>query len=545
MSPSPRLFLGSLLLPLALASCAPSPSSNDCAEGKCDSQPSALGLCTAIRGNGQLITAHFASLARIVEHFGMIDGAAGGSSASITVFMTESMQANPNISDCGDRSCDTAERNARAALLLKSFPGYVQHLSTTDEAAAVGQLLPLVAKIKAAGIDSLLDEDAQAGIDALTALLESDDLRDLINPELIGLLQNSPNPEQHARDILEGVQKLGSFAADSDTIFIRPGLLSFPALADKLGRAGDFYAGNGPADQASMQRFMEACASPGRDKSWFEVAALPAGEESCGQLFDSMLGSYRAALAADPDSFASRIDEPVGGKMAALISTSILSGESADSWRQARADYNQAQPYTFTPSFSDVSFGYWGRAKDLEKVAANDQGYQDLKTSKFRDLGQASWREVLSFSPAEPGLARALELDDELVSFGGWSDLSPVMALRNIGCENVVYVTRRGEESSFATGVATLLGMSSAEKAELYDLDANSSYTVALEETDATWCTDWNNKEATDLLGITLDGYNAPMEATSEYFTRADPSYDNLSEATGLRGCTPGAAAAP
>ncbi len=40
-----------------------------CEDGKCDSEQSDLKLCAAIRGNGQLITAHFGSLARIGEEY--------------------------------------------------------------------------------------------------------------------------------------------------------------------------------------------------------------------------------------------------------------------------------------------------------------------------------------------------------------------------------------------------------------------------------------------------------------------------------------------
>jgi hypothetical protein len=425
---------------------------------------------------------------------------------------------------------------------LKSFPAYLQHLTTTEEAAALGQLAPFVARVQSEGIDALLDESPDEGVAALLKVLEQDDLKDLINPEVIGLLQNSPNPEMHARDILEGVQKLGAFSADSDRIFIRPGVLNFQAVADKFGRVADFYSGNGPADMSSMANFMDACATPGLGKGWFEVAALPAGSSTCGEVFNTMLGEYRAALAADQTSFRSRIDEPVGGRMKALISTSVLSGSTAESFKQARADYNAALDYNFAPKFEDVSFGYWGQQEDIDTVSRNENGYDDLKTAKFTSLGETTWRTALSYSPAEPGLARGLELPDGRVSTGGWSDLHPVLALRNLGCDQVVYVTRSGDESGFAQGVAGLLGMSAEEGTELYDLDSDSAFALSLSESDATWCTNWNAQSGTDLVGISADGYNAPMESTSAFFTDAANSYPNLSAATDKRGCTPGAA---
>ena len=537
------LLLSSLLSTGVLAACNSANDSQDCTDGKCD-ESAALNLCAAIRGNGELISSHFASLARIVEHYGPLDGAAGGSSASISIFMTESMQLNPATHQCGDAACSDSETAARTALLLKSFPGYLQHLSTTDEAAAFGELLPFIQKIQSAGIDALLDEDAAAGVAALQNLLESEDLRDLINPELIVLLQTSPDPETHARDILEGVQSLGSFSADNDKILIRPGLLSFEGLADKLGRAADFYAGYGPSDSDAMETFMASCATPSLGKSWFEAATLPAGESTCGGLFDTMLGNFRSALASDESGYTSRVDEPVGGTLSALVSTSIVGGATAESFAQARVDYNAARDYNFVADFADVSFGYWGQDSDLRAASRNDNQFDDRKTAMFTSLGATTWRTALSFSPAEPGLARALELGDGRLSAGGWSDLHPVQALRNMGCENVVYVTRTGEESGFAIGVAGLLGMDAETQKSLYNLDAESSYALSLTEADATWCTDWNSHSGTDLLGITLDGYNAPMESHNAFFTDSPTVYENLSEATDLRGCTPGAAPA-
>jgi hypothetical protein len=537
------LLLSSLLSSAALAACGTSDSADDCTDGKCD-DASALQLCTAIRGNGELISSHFASLARIVEHYGPIDAAAGGSSASISIFMTESMQLNPATRSCDGRTCDDTQVAARTALLLKSFPGYLQHLSTTEEAAAFGELLPIIQRIQTAGIDAMLDEDVDAGVAALSNLLESDDLRDLINPELVTLLASSPNPEKHARDILEGVQSLGSFSADSDKILIHPGLLNFQGLADKLGRAADFYAGYGPTDADAMEAFMSSCATQSLGMSWFEAAGLPAGDSTCGAAFDSMLGSYRAALAENRDEYTSRIDETVGASMSALVSTSVFEGATAESFSQARADYNAGRDYTFESNFDDVSFGYWGQKTDLNAASRNGNQFEDRKTAMFTDLGQASWRTALSYSPAEPGLARALELGDGRISAGGWSDLHPVQALRNMGCENIVYVTRTGEESGFAQAVAGILGMDAETQKALYDLDANSSYALSLTEADATWCTDWNSHAGTDVLALTLDGYNAPMESQVPFFTEAKTVYNNVTDATDLRGCTPGAAPA-
>jgi hypothetical protein len=539
---TPSVALSALILTACVAEAPDSdPDVAGCVGAKCD-DPDAVerSMCAAIRGNGQLVFAHFASLARIVEHYGPLHAAAGGSSASITIFLTESIQTHPLVTDCGSGTCTPREQAERIALLLKSLQGYAFALTGTSEALAVQQLAPLAARVQEAGIATLLETDVLAARDALVDLLESEDLRDLVNAEVVELLLDSPDPSFHIRDIVGALASFGDFRSDDPAILVRPGVLDFEAFAEKIGRIGSFYAGEGPLDEPAMQAFMTDCAGPGRGLDWPEVAALPTAYGTCGEAFTEILIDWREAWLANEDPGASRIDDRVGQRLPALVSTSVLQDEAAEIFAQARADYLAAQPFSFEGiDFADVRFGYWGARSDLDRVASNPMGYDDAKTAKMLSLGEATWREALSFSPAEPGLARALEIGDGLVSAGGWSDLHPVLVLKNLGCDEVVYVTRRGPESGFATGVATLLGMQPEDHETLYDLEATSSYTRSLEEADAVWCTDWNALQGTDIVGVYAHAYGAPLESTSPFFETAD-AYPGLVERTGHPGCTPG-----
>ena len=262
------------------------------------------------------------------------------------------------------------------------------------------------------------------------------------------------------------------------------------------------------------------------------------------QEFAAMLGEYRTAQASQ-GARPARLDHSIGavspGSISALVSTSVLTGAAVDTFARARADYSAGAEYTLDVEFDDVQFGYWGATADLAKVESNVLGFDDAKTAKFLSLGTATWGEALSFSPAEPGLARALEIDGTHVSAGGWSDLHPTLVLANLGCEETVYVTRRGDESGFATGVAMQLGMDAAGGTALYDLDADSSFTASIAEADAVWCTDWNAQSPTDLAGVFSDGYGAPMESSSPFFTQAPDPYAQIRDDLALRGCSPGA----
>ncbi|MEM9188088.1 MAG: hypothetical protein AAGF12_02840 [Myxococcota bacterium] len=493
-------------------------------------------VCVGVRGNGQLITAHFASLARIIEHHGLISGVAGGSSGSITSFLLESIQMHPAVRCEG---CSNEEQAARAALLFKSFQGYFGELARSDEGLAIQQAAGIYGEVQAGGIESLLDSDPSQGVAALQTILESETFAGLINPEVIALLESSPDPVFHARDIVQALASAAEFNADDPVIFVRPGVISFETFADRIGRVGSFYAGYAPADAAAMDQFLADCASESRGLTWAEAAALPASNGRCGDTFGALVREFRTELLEDEAAYRSRIHDPVGGELHALISTSVLEGAAIEEWEEARWLYEEAAEFDFDVDFNDVKFGYWGAEEDLARVAANSYGFGDDKTRRFTSLGEANWRVPLSFSPAEPGLTRALELPDGRVSAGGWSDLHPTLVLRNMGCEQVFYLTRQGSGGGFATDVARLLGMSPDQHFELYDLENRwSAYAISVAEADGVWCTDWNAQNATDLMSVENDAYHAPFEARDPRLLEG--GYENTSTSLGLPGCTAG-----
>ncbi len=116
------------------------------------------------------------------------------------------------------------------------------------------------------------------------------------------------------------------------------------------------------------------------------MAALPAGDSTCGDVFDGLLERYRDAFIAAGDGVRSRVDDPVGGHLHALVSTSVLTGGAAAAFEQARRSYLAADPQPLAVDFHDVRFGYWGSAADLDRVAQNPMRYDDLKTDKLDDM---------------------------------------------------------------------------------------------------------------------------------------------------------------
>ncbi|MEL7450410.1 MAG: hypothetical protein AAFN78_14455 [Pseudomonadota bacterium] len=488
--------------------------------------------CVGIRGNGPRLWAHFSSIARIIEEFGLIGGAAGGSSGSISVFVTESIHANPLLTDCDGRVCSEDEAIARMALLFKSVQGL-------DSAALIGDVFAVaefVELIQTGNIEELLSGgDPLAGVEALIDILQDPDLQQILNPEILDLLLTSPDPVFHANDIVQGTLAALSFQVTDPTPLVRPGPINFDAFAEIVGRLGNFFAGYQDYDIAGVQQFMQACAVPGLGLDWPTVAELPAAGGTCGTLFTDLFESYLDTY--DSQASPNRLDDPIGLYLRSLVTTSVLEGAAVDGFDAARASYLAAQPVTLDVNFADVGFGYWGSEQDLERTAKNVALFGDAKSEKFRTLGTAPWRLILATSPAEPGLSRALELPDGRVSAGGWTDPVPTQVLKAAGCERVVLVNRRDGIGGFTTGVATQLGATQGDLDALYDLaDAGSGFSVSLSEANGVWCTDWDAPDTFDIAGLAAEGWDAPLETADDDLL----DYVNAGTGLGLPGCTPG-----
>ena len=482
-------------------------------------------MCVALRGNGDRIPAHFAGMARITENYGLVSGVAGGSSAAFSAMLIESVQKNSSVR-C--QHCSAREKGERAAVLFKSMFGYINTISSGEDFLAAQSYAALLSEIESSGLDQQLSDGSPQAAQQLLVLLNSDRFRSLINPEIFQLLRQSPDPDFHAADLYQGMQSAAAFDPSDPNILVRPGLLNIDGLAEQIGLAADFYV------ESDLSRFVASCADHSVGKSWTEITTLETENGNCGSLFQTPLNQYLQRRTPS-----SQLNQKVGDFMHTLIPTSVIEGESVNVWKEAFAAYKQAAPVTMQYDFNDIRFGYFGGTEDLQSILENRNGYNDGKTARFRAYHGATWREALSYSPAEPGLSRALELPDGRISAGGWNDLHPVLALKNMGCDKVIYLTRRGEESRYAVGVSGLLGSQLSDEYALYDLsNVNSGFSRSLEETDGVSCTNWDQQERLNFPAFFSDAYNATMQTTDAYLQSA-PNI-SLSANLGLRGCTVG-----
>ncbi len=507
-------------------------------------------LCAAIRGNGNLIMAHFGALARIVELFGLIDGGAGGSSASITLFIYESIYSNKLVRECGGQAaCSDEERAARTAFLLKSTLGYLQVLGNTAESVALKFLFPIARALRQSDIEQLLKSDPEAARANINALLKSEDLfshadlTSLVNQEFLAFLNGSADPHFRANEAYQAIAEFGDFKISDKRVLLRPGVLDFAMIATLVGYIGDFYAGLVDTNTyEGMRGLLARCAVRTRGQDWLSIA-----QSACGGQFHDLVARYRELRREHQGSQPLRIEQPIGKHLPLLPITAVITGKTAIAGIDAaqRAYLANATPtLSTTTNFNidfarNIHFGYWGPTPSLNRAAAFLRTQKDLKSQKFLPLGPGTWREAIQLSPAEPGLAAIQPLRD-MRSAAGWADLHPVQVLKGIGCGKVIYITRQGEESGFATGIASQLGMQAAQQRAMYALRKGSSFQNALDMADAIWCTNWNQFSGAaggDVAAHMLHGYNAPLISNDPMFQKNRSGYLYSTKTTQAIGC--------
>ncbi len=555
--------------------------------------PNARGeYSLALRGNGHRMGAHWGAMASLVEQHGFPLAMAGGSSASLSMFLLESVALNPLV-----QGQSTSRQKALGSLLLKSVHGFLRlsfadsrlanvtgltqylHLAQEGPALIPKELLPdwtqlwRLSEYEEEAHPDLWIERYQFFLFNKKQLLQAWETavnqgwlnREVIKrgQHLIRLITLSSDAVEVMESIREfrflveelerGIAQVGRFDAAGDAnLFVRPGILDFQGLATSFGQMADFYAGYFMQEEelALLKQFVARCEQASLGRTWAQLISVrPDCQEKLGQLLKSYFAHYleRRTQAQAP---LSRVQEPVGRYISAFPTTAVLVGEGAKRVSGWLKGYQETLSADYGRDFKvepwDLRFGYWGKEEDLDLLLRHLQqdplliGGQDMsrdrKTEKFFALGEASWLEVLSYSPAEPGLAPLLPLrlasGEKVYSAGGWSDLSPTIVLQahleSSGKWSAaasasgfqpqrIYLTRRGEESQFAQDVlARLVGPDSLEGHRLFSAEnPHSSFVQSHRQAfvDQIMLTDWNDLDPLrdGLTALIEEGYRAPL----------------------------------
>ena len=544
-------------------------------------EPEAPTYCLALRGNGESEPAHWGALAAVVERLGLPAAQAGGSSATISLFLLESIARNPAVA----RAESHAVQKSRASLLLKSLHGFAGYLASTPQVQAGLGVLQVYRQAEQVTQSGLLERIRRFGAGDGNIRGQEQALRqlgrDLISsglgtaPRYVEMMELAVRAAQggtlssaevarlsfYAGEAQRAIATMGAFNAESDAdLFFRDGLIDFGRLADKIGEAAGFYIS--PADPTAFERFLSTCEPDHEGKSWDELAS---SRPDCqAALFRALTAHFSAPHSPQQNP----VHEQIGFSIPTFGTTATLVGRAAEEARRSYEAYHNQLNRDAAASFrvsnpDEIRFGYWAptewlqRAQDGIRTRALSGSYRaeirltnDETSSRFLALGSATWRDVLSLSPAEPGLAAIQPMSVNgrpAYSAGGWSDLHPVALLKAAGCENVIYVTRRGGNSFFGQGVAKrLFGFDrpwerlrtddpalidenrrindagdpldqSSLWSRLFNLaNPSSSFVTSLRLADGVLCTDWDRFDVkTQMRELIADSYRAPFLAAA------------------------------
>ena len=294
--------------------------------------------CVSIRGNGQRMPSLWGALARTIESYGPPSGMSGGSSATYSMFLTESILMNPHYSVPKD-----SERfKEQASFLVKSLMGWVNYLGNTkllknalslkDDPKAKATLDNLMAQMKGSKDAGFLKKTfgkiklafaylTDSRTRKIAYLFGHNDTKLLMNKELFEDYLNNPKGLEKLNQVLDDPEvsdqdkkgavstfekqmqyrnqefsKALGFFANYDTknnanMFFRPGPMNFLGFATLFNRAASFYAGIGFDDKLE-RRFaiwLDKCSKNTKGKLWSE--AIKKGSW-CERRYNSMMKHY-------------------------------------------------------------------------------------------------------------------------------------------------------------------------------------------------------------------------------------------------------------
>lgn len=448
--------------------------------------------CLALRGNGENEPAHWGALASLVERAGLPQAQAGGSSATYSMLLLESIASNAWVANS-----QGWPQASRAALLLKSISGISAYVAQRPQVQAALEMVktyrdvktflatpswPLLKEIAAANSPSDLSrrstEIAQLVKDLMAIGIGDSKYAALMNDlgsfRMLSV-RRFREMRFYAEDLSAALAAFGSFNAEDDkTLFFRAGFVNFEKFGLGVGRVATFLEGSAWTDPTKVlfRKFTDLCEPLHANLSWQELVAR---EPRCQQFLNDSLASF---FSQNTNLHLLNVAlRPVGFQIPTLATTAVLMGDGFSAAQTTMRDYHDNLDRTAIDRFkiknpNDLRLGYWGRPDMLTQVRRNlrfpfrdalGRVYDfsgDAKSDRFLSLGPVPWSEVFRLSPAEPGLA-SLQLmtvaGTPAFSAGGWSDLHPVQVLKAAGCPQVAYVTRRGGESLFGQGLAKRL----------------------------------------------------------------------------------------
>jgi len=503
-------------------------------------------FCAAIQGNGQAIFGHFHSLAHIISYHGLFDAAAGSSSASLTMFLLESMLLNPEITDC--RNCPPMEKAHRVSLMLKSLVGFYEMSDTRTETDALFNYAKRLKQFEA----RWLRDPARhaASFDEFDFANVRNLFGELYNDRFSELFRKSRDKRFHFEDYQKSFSS-GLFQVDDTKVFVRPSPITFAGLANSIGQIANFYALRRYDNRRQWADWFKACGplEALKEKTWGEIAYKNFDPEkiedfvkngtkipsACGEKFAALMKTYNAHDHS-PHRATDRVEDRVGEHLSTLPITGLIVDSGVGKLQNAKEAYwNAENNIDLNLDYErEYRVGYFGKTsalnsigKEVEARRERDGDRLDVKTGKFRALPDYKWRMVLETSPAEPSLSEAVEMErDSLYSIGGWADPFPATVLKLAHCDKVVFIASERKNFKLISDLTDLIGGKAYNEKMLATESipgwGDSSLRHGLKDADGVWCTNWD--EFTEWLSMeavykmTKSTFAAGLETSSPLF---------------------------
>lgn len=350
----------------------------------------------------------------------------------------------------------------------------------------------------------------------------------------------------------KGLKAFGNYnVSQNPNIFLRPGPIDFAGLLTIFNRMANFYAlyGYEKEHKRKFTKWINDCAFSTINMDWNEII----GRKACERQFNSLVRSHleRQEWAEQgfryernqnntrtkiPFGFRQRKDDLIGLQIPTIAITGVIKGDAVKRYLENKKNYlNSTHPSIgddFKITLEELGVGYWGTHDQLTEIQRNlgrpfidHHGREfdfreDLKSQLFTPLPQARWSQVLTTSPAEPGLANLQPIvGTDYLSIGGWMDHYSAPVLKALGCKNVVTITKGDSGGIFSSALLKrLLNIDSITYDELPELTKNGS-----EDFDSYWGQYYNSTNPMSSANTGLRSADAIICANYDLVDMSNP----------------------
>lgn len=497
------------------------------------------------------IAQQLGALAKVVEQTGVPDIIAASGNGATSAFLLDSIALNPWVADEGEQRKTEVSFLVKSipgflsTLLADSEIKKAQQLAKADNTGeastqpvpdpdSLGLFSSLVHLIKLSLRDPESPELTKIRNSNFFHELFSEDFKQYLTKsvELKEEWQEMPASEEkderqtllsyRAKQAADAISDIGKINEKTDSnLLFRPAILNHEGMVRLWDHMASFYAGYNYYTGLKMKfrKWLKHCAPLSKNKSFADVVQA---DPYCGEalddlasryikIYDNVLSNSLRDCANDYDPNIERCahyryDDLLNGPIQTFVLTSVFVDDAAKSYLKLASEFEETTDRHFGAQFKldfkKFRIGYYGDLASIQKV---QKAYatqmadsslrridfsQDFKAKATLALGQASWMEALTKSPAEAGQAKPKVIYDyaktQLLSLGAWPDPAPMHLFKGLGCQNSIAIlssTQSGDNFGEHVMMKAFSNMANLEKPDI----SHQSVALANKDFSSEW----------------------------------------------------------